>query len=34
VSTAQKPGAESPLESTMYLVDPKADGVQVEAGSV
>ncbi|NQV25335.1 MAG: acyl-CoA/acyl-ACP dehydrogenase [Rhodopirellula sp.] len=32
VSSAQKPGAESPLESVIYLVDRKADGVQVEAG--
>ncbi len=32
VSSAQKPGAESPLESVIYLVDRKADGVHVEAG--
>ena len=29
VSTAQKPGAASPLESTVYLVRSKAKGVQV-----
>ena len=29
VSTAQKPGAASPLESTIYLVRTKAKGVQV-----
>lgn len=32
VSSAQKPGAESPLESTLYLVDRNADGVQIHAG--
>lgn len=32
VSSAQKPGAESPLESTIYLVDPKANGVRIESG--
>src|SRR5262249_59661155 len=29
VSTAQKPNAASPLESTVYLVRTKADGVRV-----
>ena len=29
VSTSQKPGATSPLESTVYLVRTKADGVRV-----
>lgn len=32
VSSAQKPGAESPLESALYLIDRNADGVQVESG--
>ena len=32
VSSAQKPGAESPMESTLYLVERQADGVQIEAG--
>jgi alkylation response protein AidB-like acyl-CoA dehydrogenase len=32
VSTAQKPDAASPLESTVYLVKTKADGVRVSSG--
>jgi alkylation response protein AidB-like acyl-CoA dehydrogenase len=32
VSSAQKPGAASPLESTVYLVRRKANGVRVTAG--
>jgi alkylation response protein AidB-like acyl-CoA dehydrogenase len=31
VSNAQKPDADSPLESTIYLVDRASDGIQVEA---
>jgi alkylation response protein AidB-like acyl-CoA dehydrogenase len=32
VSSAQMPGAASPLESVLYLVDRKAEGVQIEGG--
>ena len=32
VSSAQMPGAGSPLESVLYLVDRKAEGVQIENG--
>ena len=32
VSSGQKPGAESPLESVLYLVDRTAQGVRVESG--
>jgi len=31
VSSAQSPGAESPLESVLYLIDRTADGVRIDA---